>query len=335
MEEFFGGEEGATTFGAQLTLVPLDTLDVALYYANAYTPSGFLGTGIGDDQLSTVGTPLKTHAYGVTVAWQATQNLRLGGWGGYTYSTIPGRSGDVETTNWMVFANLEDMAVPGDLAGLYLGQPPRIVDSNLPVGFNSPDLNAGGAGGEGEQPGTTLHFEAFYRYPVSDNIAITPGVITIFNPGHAPESDTIFIGALRATFSFLRGFCEGCDGEDNNRSRASVRYDCKVLGCYMGIYPPNPPWQGRQRESIFSPLSKRGKGGSRIPYRCSSSRSRCRSQNRTERVAGWEMLSPRESCAAARQTKGRAWNLLPGHPVKRGVFGALPDAWNNTSVRCI
>ena len=197
----FGGDDGDTSLGMQLTLTPIDTIDISLNYVNAYSPFGLLGTGVGDDQL-TSNSPLKTNAFGATLAWRISSQFVLGTWGGYTNSYIPGRSGNVETTNWMVFVNIEDLFAPGDLVGIYVGQPPKIVDSDLPLGKNIPDLLTGGPGEDGGQPGTTTHLELFYKFAVSEDISLTPGFLAIFEPGHTPASDTIFVGVVRTTFSF-------------------------------------------------------------------------------------------------------------------------------------
>ncbi|NER36640.1 MAG: carbohydrate porin [Oscillatoria sp. SIO1A7] len=197
----FGGDDGDTSLGMQLTLTPIDTIDISLNYVNAYSPFGLLGTGVGDDQL-TSNSPLKTNAFGATLAWRISPQFVLGTWGGYTNSYIPGRSGNVETTNWMVFVNVEDLFASGDLVGIYVGQPPKIVDSDLPLGKNIPDLLAGGPGEDGGQPGTTTHLELFYKFAVSEDISLTPGFLAIFEPGQTPASDTIFVGVVRTTFSF-------------------------------------------------------------------------------------------------------------------------------------
>jgi hypothetical protein len=111
----------------------------------------------------------------------------------------------------MAFLNLPDLFGEGNLLGLYVGQPPRITDSDLPTPRNIPDFtNYGGTvadfeneiGEPGDQPDTTTHVEAFYRWQVADNISITPGVIVIFNPLHNDDNDTITIGAIRTTFTF-------------------------------------------------------------------------------------------------------------------------------------
>lgn len=200
----FGGRSGATTTGVQLTLAPTDAIDVALNYINSYTPSAFsgqIGLGVGDTQL-TFASPLKTDAFGATVAWRVTPGITVGGWGGFTSSRIPNRDGNVETTNWMAFLNFPDLFGEGNLGGIYVGQPPRISESDLPVGKNIPSLFAGTGGLAGDQPGTTTHLEAFYRYRVSENITVTPGVVVLFNPGNTDGSDTVGIGAIRTTFTF-------------------------------------------------------------------------------------------------------------------------------------
>ncbi|WP_235927070.1 carbohydrate porin [Gloeocapsopsis dulcis] len=44
--------------------------------------------------------------------------------------------------------------------------------------------------------------EGLYRLQLNQNIAITPGVLVIFNPEHNNANDTIYVGTLRTTFSF-------------------------------------------------------------------------------------------------------------------------------------
>jgi len=44
--------------------------------------------------------------------------------------------------------------------------------------------------------------EAFYRFQLNDNIAITPGFWVIFNPENNARNDTQYVGVLRTTFNF-------------------------------------------------------------------------------------------------------------------------------------
>ncbi|HLO88139.1 MAG TPA: iron uptake porin [Nostocaceae cyanobacterium] len=198
--------DGNTTIGTQLLVSPSKSLNVALYYVNNYSRNGCMLTFVGDDCLTGlnpgISKPLNTNAFGGSVNWQITSGISLGGWGGYTTSSIPGASGSVETTNYMVYLNFPDLFGRGNLGGIYVGQPPRIVSSDLPEGSNVPDLINGGLGKAGGQPGTTTHIEAFYRFRVSDNISVTPGIIHLIEPGHTPNSDPVTIGVLRTTFLF-------------------------------------------------------------------------------------------------------------------------------------
>ena len=200
---------GPTSIGVQLAATVFDRVDAAIYYLNSYTNNGTLGSAVGDNFLgitfpTNVASKFNTNAFGGSLAWRATNQLNLGGWLGFTNSNIQnaGFSGNVNTFNWMTYANLIDLFKEGDLFGLYVGQPPSITSSNLSGNINFPSLLSGTGGITGSQPATTTHVELFYRYPISKNISITPGVVFVFSPGNTASSDTITIGALRTTFTF-------------------------------------------------------------------------------------------------------------------------------------
>ena len=202
----FGGENGVTSVGAQLVISPARRFDIALQYVNSYSPFGRLFTGVGDDQVAVATgarfrAPIKTNAAGASVEWRVARPVTVGGWFGYTHSDLLGESGSVETTNWMAYLNFPDLFREGNLGGIYVGQPPRIVDSDLPVGRNIPAVLNLSDNGDG-QPDAATHLEVFYRFRVNDNVTLTPGVMVIFNPGHNDANDTITVGGLRTTFSF-------------------------------------------------------------------------------------------------------------------------------------
>jgi hypothetical protein len=204
----FGAEDNYTTTGVQLIATPHDNLDISFQYLNSYSPFGFLGTGVGDDQLSIVGgdfrAPMSTNAFGAGLDWRIQPWITLGGWFGYTNSDVKNISGSVETINWMAYLNFPDLFAEGNLGGIYIGQPPRITSSDLTAGRNIPSFvnEADPFANSGGQPSTTMHLEAFYRFRATDNIHITPGVIYIINPGQNSDNDDIVIGAIRTTFSF-------------------------------------------------------------------------------------------------------------------------------------
>ncbi|MGB3405574.1 MAG: iron uptake porin [Microcoleaceae cyanobacterium] len=202
-------DKSHNTAAIQLAITPIDPVDLTFYYVYDYSPNGNLLSFVGDEQLTAINpirgesASLRTDAIGSTLTWQITPKVILGGWFGFTSSWIPGESKRrVETTNYMAFLNFPDLFGEGNLGGFYVGQPPKIVHSNLPDGDNIPDSFNTGKGRSGSQPGTTTHVEAFYRWQVTNNISITPGAILIFQPGQTPDSETIGIGAIRTTFIF-------------------------------------------------------------------------------------------------------------------------------------
>lgn len=78
--------------------------------------------------------------------------------------------------------------VKDSLAGILIGQPPKIIDNEL--------------GAELEDQATALHLETFYRFPLNDDISITPGIFVITNPEHNDENDAIYVGTIRVTLTF-------------------------------------------------------------------------------------------------------------------------------------
>jgi hypothetical protein len=99
---------------------------------------------------------------------------------------LPG-SNNVQT--WQGGLGLRDLFVPGSLLAVAAGQP------FLATGNPGPDQ---------------INFEAFYRFPINNNITLTPAVMYIVNPFNTPNGlsaqggndNDIIQGVLRATFSF-------------------------------------------------------------------------------------------------------------------------------------
>ena len=90
------------------------------------------------------------------------------------------------------------------------GQEVPVTDNNInldtvgetdPLGQQNPDDALPRRVGQADEA-TSLHFEVFYRFRVSDNISITPGFFMVTNPGHIEDNDTVFVGTIRTTFRF-------------------------------------------------------------------------------------------------------------------------------------
>ncbi|MEE3719053.1 iron uptake porin [Tumidithrix elongata RA019] len=179
---------GPTSIGVQLAATLFDGVGAGLYYLNSYGPlDQFLGIPFSTN----VALNFNTNAFGGSLGWRATDKLNFGGWVGFTTSTIQNASffGSVSTFNWITYVNFLHLFKEGDQAGLSVGQPPNISNSNLSGNINLPNL-------------LRYQVDFFYRYPISKNISITPGVGFVFNSGNTASSGTVTTGTLRTTFSF-------------------------------------------------------------------------------------------------------------------------------------
>jgi len=119
---------------------------------------------------------------GFGVNFDLAVSNQLGVFGRYGYATYPNTSlGDVNPNYWMAGVALRDLFVPRALFGIALGQP--FIESAV-----------GNA--------TQTNFEAFYNFPVSDNIRVTPLIQVITHPANQEANGTIVTGTLRTVFSF-------------------------------------------------------------------------------------------------------------------------------------
>jgi hypothetical protein len=108
---------------------------------------------------------------------------RFGVFGRVGYSIEPTfintKLSDYDLT-WMAGVGARDLFIPGSLLAASVGQP--LVR-------------------QGEVGPEQTNIEAFYRFPINDNISITPAIMVIIDPGNV-KGNTIVQGVLRTTFSF-------------------------------------------------------------------------------------------------------------------------------------
>ena len=206
-EQGAGLFDGAYGFLGQITATPIDGLEVGLTYLNAYNLETSTGSNLSNFLTfseDTFGEPIPNiqNAYGIELSWQLLDRVVLGGWAGFvdtkTLSTLGGtvNRGGLESWNWAVSLAFPDVGTPGSLAGIVVGMEPRtrgvspaLRDDIISEGGRIDDV-------------TSLHIEGFYQFQVSENIAITPGIIVVTDPGFDEDNDTLVIGAIRTLFSF-------------------------------------------------------------------------------------------------------------------------------------
>lgn len=184
---------------SQLTLKASDTLSFALTYVNAYRISavfdfgaglsGFVGT-LAANQSPGI-TPAKVNSYGATFSWQTNPQFLVNGFFSYTNADfLNDGEGSRNIWSYGLGIGLPDFGKQGNLLGIVAGVEPYL---------GNPTATQRASGVQNDLP---LHFEAFYRHQLNDNISITPGVIWLVNPGQNQNNNDAVIGAIRTTFLF-------------------------------------------------------------------------------------------------------------------------------------
>lgn len=186
----FDGSYGAL---GQVAFRPSDNFSIGLTYARTYEnqESGidvFESTGsvLASQPFGNIAT--SANHYGVQASLRASNTFTLSGWFGYSEMQAeagPNEDADAEAINWAATLALQDFGGEGNQLGIIFGQPPKITDSDLL-----------------EDEDTSYHLEGVYRLQLTDNIAITPGVLVIFNPEHNNDNENIYVGTVRTTFTF-------------------------------------------------------------------------------------------------------------------------------------
>ncbi|MFM2432136.1 MAG: hypothetical protein RLZZ511_3350 [Cyanobacteriota bacterium] len=213
----FDGSYGAI---AQLGFQPTKDLGVAFTYAHSYFSganndvaisgaygSGFanqpFGAGAGNTATNPTGIATSANSFGIQANYRIAPQAALSGWVNYTkaiaengFGTNVRRGDNADIWNWSVALGFPDLGGKGNLGGIIFGQPPKVTRSSF-----GPTV-ATATSPRREDDDTSLHLELLYRYQLNDKVSITPSFITIFNPEHNSNNDTIYVGALRTTFRF-------------------------------------------------------------------------------------------------------------------------------------
>ncbi|MBD2414235.1 hypothetical protein FACHB389_21270 [Nostoc calcicola FACHB-389] len=192
---------GDSAIFGQLSFKPSKAFNIGLTYARTYQTDGqannlFQSTGSAFAN-NPFGANSRTDSnnYGVEATFQFSPKLALSGWGGYT--TADARTGanagtDADIWYWAGALALRDFGGEGNVLGVIFGQSPRVTGGSIK------DVAANVA----LDDDTSYHLEGLYKFKVSDNLQITPGLLVIFNPEHNDANNTVYVGTLRTTFSF-------------------------------------------------------------------------------------------------------------------------------------
>ncbi len=181
----------------QITFTPSDALQLGLTYVSAYRKAAIFDGGSG---VASSGTSLANSAstlagkaaaaqvsgYGAEVAFKVSPKLILNGFGSLISANfVDDGAGKKDILTYGVGVALPDFGKKGNLLGFTAGVEPYVTNPGAGVRKDAP-----------------LHIEGFYKYQLSDNISITPGVIWVKNPGQDKNNDDVVIGTVRTTFTF-------------------------------------------------------------------------------------------------------------------------------------
>lgn len=176
---------------AQLVISPSKSFTFALTYNNTYSPASRpFGSGAGSILAnSNFKTAVLANGYGFEGVYRFNPNFIVSGWVGYLNQRYIGK-GDANVLTWAATLAFPDLGKKGNLAGFLIGMEPKVIDI-------SDNLNRGQADRD-----TSLHIDAFYKYQLTDNISITPGLIWVTAPNHDEKNNDVVIGTIRTIFRF-------------------------------------------------------------------------------------------------------------------------------------
>ncbi|MEH2443105.1 iron uptake porin [Nostoc sp.] len=186
--------EGNYAALGQLNLKVGDRFTLAATYVHGYHNGGTVLFDAGSASTTTgvvgtaqanfvgAGNPYISNSYGLEAAFKPSDKISISGFAVYSDITGLGANDNGQVWSYGAGLALPDFGKKGNVLGLFAGVEPYV------------------GGNAGDKP---YHFEGFYKYRVTDNISITPGVIWLTNPGQiAGNNDDAIIGTLRTTFNF-------------------------------------------------------------------------------------------------------------------------------------
>ncbi len=200
---------GSFSTGAQLVYSPIENLNINFAYVRSFEKGdevaavGSTGSAAGNtpftrtldpsdpdfdpDGDNEVGVDTSSDKFNLGFDWQFAERYVVAAWGGYSSVNEQGnleRDGDIWTFG--VNFSVLDLGKEGAALSVAGGMIPRFTtSSSIP-----------------EDRDTSYLLEVQYKFPVNDNILITPGGYAVFNPNSNDRNDTLYVGLIRTTFQF-------------------------------------------------------------------------------------------------------------------------------------
>jgi hypothetical protein len=193
------------TITGELTFSPSSNFNLRLLYTRSRLKpyNGFIGGAVGeplpygyaDDGFGGRVNEADADAFVANFDWLITKGFGI--FGRYSYGRTeidpvnPARSGgNVRVQSFQAGLGFPDLGKKGALG---------VVSFVVPFDYVGGRRFLLAGGGDG---GTQYELEASYYYPLTNNIALVPAFYTIWNANNFDANPTVFIGNLRAQFSF-------------------------------------------------------------------------------------------------------------------------------------
>ncbi len=189
-EEGEGLFNGSFTTGAQIELAPIENLTVGLVYLHSFQTeedvnlTGSTGSELAEEPFGDVDT--SADRFGLSGSLDVGKfNFTLNG----AVSLADELGTDNSALLYTAFASVSflDLVKEGSALSVGGGVVPTIVENDNALG---------------EDEDTPVLVEALYKFPLNDNILITPGAYVLINPDADSDNDTVVVGVLRTTFKF-------------------------------------------------------------------------------------------------------------------------------------
>lgn len=188
-----------------------DRFKVGLFYLNVYSGNFGVDTLAGSNPAKVIvvndvnnpennfSNPVVANTYAAQLHFRVFDGFELGGWVGYTAARAVGEiKGDANIWNYAVTLHFPDLFREGNAGGIVVGMQPRLTGTSNAILASAIGL----PNGQRSDRDTGLHLEAFYRYQLTDNVSITPGVFWLTAPNHDARNSDVVIGVIRTSFIF-------------------------------------------------------------------------------------------------------------------------------------
>jgi hypothetical protein len=126
-------------------------------------------------------------AIALNMGYEFSEAFTLSGWLGYEWANTQGYDANFNRFSWALNLGFPDLFAEGNYGGFSIGAFPYVTRES---------------GRFLESEDTPILAQAFYRIQMTDNFSIQPGLFYVANPTGNVNREDIWVGSVRAQFTF-------------------------------------------------------------------------------------------------------------------------------------